>query len=75
MVDKPDGAICWCPACDEGWVKAVTIQPIGVSGRLCGECEAFWKDEQVIAEDQFTQLSALVREHGATLKNVHILEK
>lgn len=67
--------ICWCPACDEGWVDAVEIQPLELTGRLCAECEAFWPDEQMINEEMFAQLSVLAAEADIALDQLKIVKK
>lgn len=57
----------WCPACDAGWVEPVTINPMGIRGWLCGECEAFWPgaDVHAIGATAFVQLGVWLREQGA----------
>lgn len=65
--------ICWCPACDAGWVDAVRIEPLSLKGAICEECEAFWGMEQPIKADEFAQLSALVAQEGSDLASIAIV--
>jgi hypothetical protein len=56
----------WCPVCDEGWVKHVTIRPTTHTGWLCSECEAFWPDVDIntIRTSPFIQFSTWLDEQG-----------
>jgi len=62
----------WCPACDEGWVRPVQVHPLGLKGRICEECEAFWEDGQPVSELEFSQLGALAEEAGLSLSQLRL---
>ncbi len=54
--------ICWCPACDEGWVHQITVKNHNINGSLCQECEALWLGDDVITDDDFWQLSSYIKQ-------------
>lgn len=63
----------WCPVCDEGWVKEARVEPLGLHGQCCAECEAWWHTGEAVGDANFIQLSALLRLHGTTLERVKLV--
>jgi|GEM_PF-4279622 len=70
---KPAAIIC--PACDQGVVRPVRIEPCGIEGSVCAECEAFWETGDSIHVESFVQLSHAVQAYGLSLSQIQLIWK
>ena len=70
---KPETIIC--PACEQGVVRPVRIEPCGIEGSVCAECEAFWETGDPIHAASFVQLSHVAQGYGLSLSQIQLIWK
>jgi len=62
-----------CPACDQGRIRRVRVEPCRMEGSVCTECEAFWDGAEQPDAARFMQLSQAVRKRGLSLSQVTLV--
>jgi len=62
-----------CPVCDgQGNIYKAKISDLGITIKICDECEACWTDDQVISLKKFTRLTQFLEAHTLTYEHAKI---
>jgi uncharacterized Zn finger protein len=55
-----------CPRCGQDWVRRAVIKPLKEEIVICPECDAFWRPDQPISKDNFSDYGTYIESKGYT---------
>jgi hypothetical protein len=64
-----------CPVCEgQGNIYNAMIVDLGITIKICDECEACWNENQTISIKNFKGLTPFLKEQGLTYRDAKIKE-
>ena len=62
-----------CPACEgQGNIYNAKVLDLGITTKICDECEACWLHTQTVSISNFKGLTTFLKDHGLTYNNATI---
>lgn len=62
-----------CPVCEgQGNIYNAKVLDLGITIKICDECEACWTQNQIVSVSNFKGLTTFLKDHGLTYKDAKI---